>query len=90
MALAGSIDLFVLLVEYVAGGILFSLVLWALVLLITGIMGRMSMPSILVIITTFFVVAGTGYVGALAAVPVFLWACWYMIVGIINYANNMR
>jgi len=90
MALTGSIDLFVLLVNYVAGGILFSLVLWAFILLITGILGRMSMNSIIVILVTFAVTAGVGYIGALAAVPLFLWACWYMIVGIINYINNMR
>lgn len=85
-----GLDLFVLLVEYVAGGILFSLILWALILLVTGIMGRLSMQSIIIIITTYFAVAAVGYIGALAAVPLFIWAAWYMTVGIVNYLNQMR
>lgn len=90
MVLTGSLDLFVLLVEYVFGGILISLIAWALILLITGIMGRMSMQSILIIIVTYFAVASVGYVGALVAVPLFLWAGWYMITGILNAVNQMR
>jgi len=90
MPLAGSIDLYILMVDYVAGGILFSLILWAIILLITGIMGRMSMNSIIVIISTYFVVAAAGYTGSLAVVPITVWALWYMITGIINYINQMR
>lgn len=90
MALTGSLDLFVLLVDYVAGGIFLSLLIWALILLITGIMGRMSMSSIIVIISTYFVVVGVGYVGALAAIPLLLWSLWYAISGVINYINIMR
>lgn len=90
MALTGSLDLFVLLVEYIFGGILFSLIGWAFILLVTGILGRMSMPSIIVIIVTYFAAVSVGYVGALAAVPLFLWAGWYMIVGILNGVNQLR
>jgi hypothetical protein len=90
MVLTGSLDLFVLLVEYVFGGILISLIGWAFILLVTGILGRMSMPSIIVIIVTYFAVASVGYVGALAAVPLFLWAAWYMVVGILNALNQLR
>ena len=85
-----GLDLFSLMVEYVAGGILLSLILWALILLVTGIMGRLSMQSIIIIISTYFAVAAVGYVGALAAVPLFIWATWYILVGIINYVNQMR
>ena len=90
MGLAGSLDLYVLLVDYVVGGIFFSIMLWAVILLITGIMGRMSMNSVLVVLITFLSVATVGYVGALAAVPILLWASWYLAVGLINYINNMR
>lgn len=90
MGLTGSLDLWILLVEYVAGGIALSLFLWGLILLITGIMGRLSMSSIIVIISTYFVVAAIGFIGALAAVPLVLWALWYAISGIINYLNIMR
>jgi len=89
-ALAGSLDLFELMVNYVAGSILLSLIIWAGIILITGIMGRMSMETLLIILITFFAVAGTGYIGALAAVPLVLWASWYMVSGIINYINTMR
>jgi len=82
MALEGSLDLFVLLVDYVAGGVLLSIFLWAGVLLITGIMGKMSMQSILVIILTFFAVAMVGYFGALFTVFLFLSALAYFLWGI--------
>jgi len=89
-ALTGSLDLFVLMTSYVAGGILLSLILWAFILLITGIMGRLSMNTILIVIITYFVAVGVGYTGALFAVPLLLWALWYAISGIINYINMMR
>jgi len=88
--LPGSLDLFELMVNYVAGGILLSLFIWALILLITGIMGRLGIESILVMLITYFVVVGVGYIGALAAVPLVLWASWYMISGILNYFNSIR
>jgi hypothetical protein len=90
MALEGSLDLFVLLVTYTTGSIFLALLVWGLILLVTGIMGRMSMQSILIIITTYLLVASVGYVGALAAVPLFLWAAWYATTGILNYVNQMR
>lgn len=88
--LPGSFDLYEILVNYIFGGIFFSLVGWAIILLITGIMGRMSFQSILIILSTYFAVAMVGYIGALAAVPIFVWAVWYMTVGIINKINEMR
>jgi hypothetical protein len=88
--LTGSLDLFELMVNYVAGGIIVSIILWALILFITGVIGRMSFQSILIIICTFLAVSMVGYIGALAAVPIFLWASWYMISGGLNYLNNLR
>lgn len=90
MVLTGSLDLFVLLVEYTTGSIMLSLFLWALVLLITGILGRMSITSISVIIITFLAVSSVGYTGALGAVPLFLFAGWYMMTGFINWINAMK
>lgn len=90
MVLVGSLDLFVLLVEYTTGSILLSLFVWALVLLITGILGRMSMTSILVILITFLSVAMVGYAGAIGSVPVFLFAGWYLMSGFVNWINQMR
>jgi len=90
MPLAGSLDLFLLMTGFVAGSIMLSIIIWALILLVTGIMGRMSMPSILIILITFLGVSTVGYVGALGAVPIFLWASWYLTTSILNWINSMR
>ena len=90
MALEGSIDLFVLMVDYVAGGIFLSLLIWGLILLITGIMGRLSMQSILVILICYFSTAMIGYFGAIGALPFFIWGFWYMLTGIINKLSEVR
>lgn len=87
--LAG-LDLFTLLVSYIFGNIPLALLGWGLILLITGIMGRMSMSSILVILITYGAVSTIGYIGSLGAVPIFIFACWYAISGILNYMNTMR
>ena len=90
MVLTGSLDLFELLVNYTFGNIFLSLVGWGLILLVTGIMGRMSFQSILIILSTYFAVALVGYIGALAAVPLAICALWYMLTGILNKVNEMR
>jgi len=87
-ALPGSLDLFELLVNYVTGGILFSLILWGFILLITGIMGRVSLQSILIIIITYGVAVGIGYIGALAIVPIFTFALWFMLDAIFKWING--
>lgn len=89
-ALAGSLDLFELMVNYVAGGVLLSLVIWAIVIFVAGLMGRLTFQSIIIILISYAVTVGVGYVGALAAVPLFLWSLWYMVSGVINYFNNTR
>ena len=90
MALEGSLDLFVLLVEYVAGGVFLAIVLWAIVLLITGIMGRLSMMTIIIILITYISTAMIGYFGALLSVPIFLVALLYMVTGIINKLSEIK
>lgn len=89
-ALPGSLDLFEILVNYVFGGILVSLIGWALVILITGIFGRLGMPTILIILSTYFLAVSVGYIGALAAVPAFIGAFWYMTVSILNKMTEIR
>lgn len=90
MVLTGTLDLWVLLVDYVAGSIVLSLLLWALILLITGIMGRLSFQSILIILVTYLATVGLGYFGAVAGVPLVIWAVWYMVSGILNRINEVR
>ena len=88
--LPGSLDLFELLVSYVAGSIALSLLIWAGVLLITCIMGRMSMKSVLILLLVYGGAVSVGYIGALAAVPLFLFASFYMTMGILNWITSMR
>jgi hypothetical protein len=85
-----ELDLFNLMVNSVAGSIALSLVIWGLIILVTCIMGRMSMKSIIVLLAVYTSVSTIGYVGALASIPIFLVALWYMVTGIINYFNSMR
>lgn len=82
--LPGSLDLFELMVNYVAGGIFLSLVIWGIILLITGIMGRMSFQSIAIILGTYFAVSMVGYLGAFASVPIFLLALAYLVWGVYD------
>jgi len=90
MTIEIGLDLFQLMVNYVAGGILLSIVIWAIIILITGILGRLSMQSILVILGTFTGVALAGYFGAWAFVGILFLSLWYMISGIVNWLNSMR
>jgi hypothetical protein len=85
--LQGSLDLFVLLVEYVFGSILLAILGWAVIILITGIMGRMNFESILVIILTYIVTASVGYLGALVAVPILILSLGYMFFQIAKRMN---
>lgn len=89
MALTGSLDLFELMVVYTTGSILLSLIVWALVLLVAGIIGRMSMKSIIIIIATFLAVAAMGYAGIFAGALLFLFALWYMVEGILRKFNGI-
>mgnify|MGYP006916432786 FL=1 len=89
MALTGSLDLFELMVVYTTGSILLSLIVWALLLLVAGIIGRMSMKSIIIIIATFLAVAAMGYAGIFAGALLFLFALWYMVEGIIRKFNGI-
>lgn len=88
--LPGSLDLFYLLVNGVAGGVFLSLLLWGFVLLVTGIMGRLSMQSLVVILVTYFVAVLVGYVGALVAVPLFIFSLIFMTIEILNFLGRAR
>lgn len=84
-----GLDLFTLLVSYTTGSILLSLIVWALLLLVAGIIGRMSMKSIIIIIATFLAVAAMGYAGIFAGALLFLFALWYMVEGILRKFNGI-
>lgn len=88
MALEGSLDLFVLMVEYTTGSIALSIIVWALLLLVVGIMGRMSMKSITILLATFLAVASMGYMGTFFGILVLMGALWYMITGFKRVTEN--
>ena len=88
--LPGSLDLFELLVSYIFGNIALALLGWAVILLVTGIMGRLSMQSTLIIIITYAVVASVGYIGGVAAILVFVIAGWYMVSNLLNALSQLR
>jgi hypothetical protein len=87
--MAGELDLFNLFVG-ISGNIFISMFIIILIMLITGILGRMSIRSIIYIVGVFIAVFMIGYVGAIAAIPLFIWAAYYMISGIINWWQSTR
>lgn len=88
MASPVGLDLFVLLVEYVFGSIILSIIGWAVVIFVTGILGRVSIESSIVILITYLAIAAVGYIGALAAVILFIFSAWYMVTGILRAVNG--
>lgn len=89
-ALPGSLDLFELMVNYVAGSIWLSGFIWAGILLITGIMGKLSMETIMIILLTFLTAFSLGYFGSLITGAVLIVAIFYAVIGIINWINSMN
>lgn len=90
MVVEYGLDLFRILVEAVFGSIALSLIGWGVIILITGIMGRMSFQSILIILLTYGMAASIGYIGALAALPLSIASIYYMTTGILNRLNETR
>ena len=88
MVASCGFDLWCLFVENVAGGIFISGLVVALIMLFMAIIGKMSIKSAVIIIGTFFCVFATGYVGALGAVPLFLFALIYFWQGLIRWINT--
>ena len=85
-----GLDLYYLLVESVFGSVFLSMFGILLIIFVTGILGRMDVKSILMISIIFIGVFMCGYVGALAVLPLFLFAIYYFISGAINWFMNMR
>jgi hypothetical protein len=88
--LPGSLDLYELMVNYIAGDVLLSLFLWAGIMLIAGIMGRLNMETLGVVIGTFLMVAMAGFFGAWLAMFLFFGALWYGFSGALNWFSSLR
>lgn len=85
-----SLDLFTLFVSYIFGSIFLSMFGLAFIYFIIGVMGKMTVESILVVILFFMGVFMVGYFGGGMAAIVFLIACWYFISNAINWWNSAR
>jgi hypothetical protein len=85
-----GLDLFVLLVDYVFGNVIMALVGWGVLIMLTAIMGRLSLQTDMVILVSYFAVAGVGFFGALAAVPLLIWAVWFAVSGVLNWMQMAR
>ena len=83
-------DLYQLFVNEIFGNIFLSMFGIMFIMLITGILGRMDIKSIVIINVFFMGVFLVGYIGALASVPLFMGASYYFFSGLINWINNMR
>lgn len=85
-----GLDLFDLLVNNIFGNIFLSGLGMSALFVFAGIIGRMSATSIIIINAVFLSAFMSGYIGALAAFPLFVFAFIYFISGIINYFNQTR
>jgi len=83
-------DLFSLFVEQVFGNILLAGVGITAGFLLICVFGRMSYNSMLFLCGAFFMVFCMGYFGALAAVPVFIFAFIYFSHSVLNLINSYR
>lgn len=88
-AVLGTLDLFELLVNNVFGHVIVSLFGVCIIMFVTGVMGRLSIQSMLVIILTFLFVAMIGYFGSIMAIIVLLFSLWYFISGMIGFLQSV-
>lgn len=84
------INLYPLLVEGLFGGLLLAGIGIAVIIVITGMIARMSMMLILTILFAFLLAYGIGYVGALVAVPAFFFAGVYMSLSMFDWWLSRR
>lgn len=83
-----ALDLFNLFVENVFGNILFSIIGLSLVFFVIGVLSRMSQVSIIYLIGTFMGVMGIGYLGALIALPFFIFAFMYFAYSLLKFVST--
>ena len=86
----GVLDLYGLLVENVFGSILLSGIGILAFIVFIGMISRMSPVALIWICTLFIVVFGSGYVGALVAVPAFIAVLLYFGQALLNLVNSYR
>ena len=83
------LDLFELLVINVFGNILLTGLGLTILFIIMGFFSRMSAPTIIIVVGTFACVYAIGYVGALAAIPLFIISLAWFSYGVLNFILNL-
>lgn len=83
-------DLWYLLVENVFGNFLLTVIALTGLLFLMGVWSRMASYSIYMIAGLFLMVMGVGYLGAIAAVPLFIFTLYYFGSAVFNYLSQFR
>lgn len=84
------LDLYHMFVEQVFGSVIAAGVGLAFLFALVCVIGRVSYGSIIFLVGTFIMVYFMGFLGALAAVPIFIGSFIYFVSGILNLINSYR
>ena len=86
----GAFDVYTLLVYYVFGSIALSGVGIVLYIVFVGMISKMSSVTLGWLILFFVSIFGAGYIGALVAIPTFMFAMIWFMASLLNYLNSYR
>ncbi len=78
-------DLYYLLVENVFGSVLFSGVALTILFMLLLFAGRVSAPTVIMLIAFFVGVFSIGYIGELGAFILFLFIGYYFVTSLIRF-----
>lgn len=88
--MSAALNLYPLLVEGVFGGLLMAGIGISCILVVIGMISKMSQLLIISIVGLFILAYGLGYVGALVAVPAFIFSATYFSIGLYNWVRALR
>ena len=89
-ASSGAFDLWYLLVENVFGNLMLTGIGLVVIMIIIGVLSRMSTLTIEVVVGMFIVTFAVGYVGAIASVFVSIGTITYFSIAVIRFFNQFR
>ncbi len=82
------IDFFSFWVEQLFGSALLSVIMMALFFAIIGVLGRMSYLLLFTLLALFFVAFGTGFLGMIFFLPIFLFSIGYFFLQIYEFIQK--
>ncbi len=82
------IDWFSFWVEQLWGSALLSVIMMALIFAIMGVLGRMSYLLLFTLLALFFVAFGTGFLGMIFFLPIFLFSIGYFFMQIYKFLQS--